>query len=283
MKLGRTSLGLALAALLLCPALAQAQTAQRAFAHGRALLAQGDFRGALASYATAARADRTNQEYLGQYMLLRQAIEMRNRLGTEKDPQKWEYLARALHSFYTGQGIYPEALLLDRKIHARLDNASSAMMLAETALTMNLDAEATQTLASLAPNKSTPSTNALLGVALARQGNVERARKIADGVVLPENAGPGMTYSVARLHAAIGNSTRALQLLTRCFQSVPPSQLAGFKAHVRQSPEFAGLASDARFARVLQTKSKVPESKCSGGSQCAGCPMRGKCGKSQSQ
>lgn len=42
------------------------------------------------------------------------------------------------------------------------------MMLAETALAMNVDAEATQTLAWLAPNKSTPSTLALLGVALAR-------------------------------------------------------------------------------------------------------------------
>ncbi|MHC4176399.1 MAG: hypothetical protein ACYSWU_02770, partial [Planctomycetota bacterium] len=162
MEFRRTALVLALGAVLLCPALAQAQTARRAFADGKTLLAQGDFQGALASYATAARADRTNREYLEQYMLVRQAIEMQNRLGAEKDSRKWEYLARALHSFYTGQGVYREALSLDRKIHARLNTASSAVMLAETALTMDLNAEARKTLASLAPNKSTPSTRALL-------------------------------------------------------------------------------------------------------------------------
>jgi hypothetical protein len=90
-------------------------------------------------------------------------------------------------------------------------------------------------------------------------------------------------YSMARLHAAVGNSPEALGLLTRCFESVAPSQLDGFKAHVRQSRDFADLAPDARFAKALQTKSKVPESKCSGGSRCAGCPMRGKCGNSQGQ
>ena len=266
---------------MLYPALVRAQTAQRAFADGQSLLAQGDFQGALASYATAARADRTNREYLQQYLLVRQAIEMRKRLEIEKDPQKWEYLARALHSFYTGHGVYREALSLNRTIHGRLNTASSALLLAETALTMNLNAEATQTLASLRSDKATPSTRALLGVALARQGRLDESRRIANSISLPDKAGPGVMYSVARLHAAVGNAPEALRLLTRCFESVAPSQLDGFKAHVKQSREFSDLASDAGFARVLQTKSKVPESKCSGGSKCAGCPMRGQCGKSQ--
>ena len=39
----------------------------------------------------------------------------------------------------------------------------------------------------------------------------------------------------------------------------------------------ADMTSSAAFAQVLQTKSKVPESKCSGGSSCSTCPMRGNC------
>jgi hypothetical protein len=32
---------------------------------------------------------------------------------------------------------------------------------------------------------------------------------------------------------------------------------------------------------VLRTESKVPESKCSGGTSCSNCPMRGKCSHGQ--
>ena len=83
------------------------------------------------------------------------------------------------------------------------------------------------------------------------------------------------------MHAVVGNHDEALRLLGRCFEAVTPSRLAGFKTHAAQSPEFAALASSGGFAKVLQTKSKVAESKCSGGSSCAGCPMRSKCPKSQ--
>jgi len=277
----RSFVGLALAAVLLCPMLALAQSGEQAHVTGKALLAKGDFRGALTAFATAVRADRTNQQYLDQYMLLRQAIEMRKRLESERDPKKWESLARALHTFYSRHGVYDEAIALDRRMHAKLKTASSALLLAETALMMDLNDEAARTLASVAPEKSTVSIRALLGVALARDGKADEAREIAERVVLPDKATPGAMYSVSRLRAATGNTAEALQLLVRCFESVTPSQLAGFKAHVKRSREFADLASDAHFVAALRTESKVPESKCSGGSSCAGCPMRGDCTASQ--
>lgn len=84
-------------------------------------------------------------------------------------------------------------------------------------------------------------------------------------------------YTVARLSAMTGNSAEAVQLLVRCFESVPPSILTAYKTHAQRCPDFAALASTDALAQALEAESKIPESKCSGGSGCAGCPMRGKC------
>ncbi|UCC28844.1 MAG: hypothetical protein JSU86_11655, partial [Phycisphaerales bacterium] len=131
--------------------------------------------------------------------------------------------------------------------------------------------------------KQTTATRSLYGVALCRQQKTAEASRIAATLQVPQAAGPGTVYCTARLQAAVGNNGEALGLLTRCFQSVAPSRLAGLKNHAQQSPDFAGLVSTPEFAQVLATKSKVPESKCSGGSRCAGCPMRGQCPGSRGQ
>ena len=280
-KSGVVWTGVLLATISIQAAAVRADSAQQAFADGKAFLAKADFRGALQAFAEAARTDRTNPQYLQHYSLVRQVIVLREGLDTERDPARWEYSARGLHAFYVSRGIYSEALSLDQRIHARLNTAASAAMLAETQLAMNMNAEAAEVLTALDPSKATSATRALLGLALARQGKGEGARRLAETIRLPENAGPGMIYTVARFHAEIGNTDHALSLLTRCFESVAPSRLDGFKSHAKQSPAFARLVSTPAFAKVLETKSKVPESKCSGGSSCAGCPMRGKCAKSQ--
>ena len=279
---------IALTAVLVAVVLAQsasvqADSAQQAFSDGKALLTKADFNGALQAFARAARADNTNQEYFQHYAMVRQVITLRQRLKTEQDPARWEYLASGLHAFFVSQGIYSEALVLDRQVHARLKTAASAAMLAETQLALNLDAEAAAVLSELNETEATPSTLALLGIALARQGKIEDARQVAEGIQLPDTGKPGMVYNVARLQAASGNADEAISLLQRCFESVPPSRLDGFKAHAKACPDFSELASTTAFAKVLETKSKVPESKCSGGSGCGNCPMRGKCPKSQGQ
>lgn len=281
MKTARLSTALLVVAALTVPALARAENAEQAAARAKALLAQGDFDAALAAYATAARADQDNRTYVQQYAVVRRVIQIRKQLEAEQDTERWQYLARALHAFYISQGIYSEALALDEKIHARLGTASSAAALAETQLAMDLDAEAAKTLSALEPERATPTTQALLGIALAREGKMDEARRVAAGVKLPEKAGPRMVYTAARLQGATGNTREALKLLARCFESTAPSLLDGYKAHARKCPEFTALASTAPFAEVLKTKSAVPESKCSGGSGCAGCPMRGKCAHSQ--
>ena len=268
-------------AVSLLPEAARADSARQAFVEGKALMAKADFDGALRSFAMAARADLDNREYLQQYAIVRRIIALRGELDTERDASRWEYIARGLHAFYASQGIYTEALALDSEIHARLNTASSAAMLAETQLAMDLNAEAAEVLSALDAAKQTTATRALHALAIARQGKIEQAGRIAEEISLPEDAEAGITYCVARLHAAIGNGVDAIDLLTRCFESVAPSRLKSFKGHVRQSPDFADLVSTSAFAEVLRTESKVPESGCSSGARCAGCPMRGKCAKDE--
>ena len=283
MKRARLAAVVVLVSLCVFPPAASGETPQQAFSSGETLLANADFKGALAAFARAARADRDNQEYLQHYAMVRRVILLRGQLDAERDVARWEYIARGLHAFYVGQRLYGEALALDRKIHARLKNASSAVLLAETQLAMDQNAEAAETLASLPPAEQTPSTRSLHGLALARQGKLDEARQIAAGVQPSTDAGPGMIYRAARLHAAVGSDEQALGLLTRCFEAVAPSRLEDFKAHAKLSPEFGGLASTPAFAAVMKTESTVAESKCSGGSRCSGCPMRGKCSQGGGQ
>jgi tetratricopeptide (TPR) repeat protein len=264
-------------------ALACAQSAQESFAKGKARLAKADFSAALNAFAAAAREDRGNQEYVQHHAMVRRIIALRKRFESEQDPQQWEYLARALRAFYASERIYPELLAIDQKIHARLNTAESALMLAETQLSLEENAAAVKTLSVLPSGQRDTSVLALLGIALARSGKKDAAKQIADELALPQSAGPGIVYAVARLHAAAGDSAKALGLLKTCFESVPASRQAGFQAHAKNCPEFAAMASTAEFTAALATASKVAESKCSGGSSCAGCPMSGKCPKSQGQ
>jgi hypothetical protein len=251
------------------------------FSKGEKALVKGDFGTALQSYTAAARADRSNQEYMQHFAMVRRIVDLRSRLDAETKLQQWEYMARALRSFYVNERIYPELLKLDQAIHAKLNSAESAAFLAETQLAMDKNAAAVQTLSVLEPSKTTAMTNVLLGISLARSGKIDKAKRIAATVSLPNDAGPSVTYAAARLHAATGDSAKAMGLLKACFEATLPSQLEGFKSHAKTCPEFAAVASTSAFAAVMETESKVPESKCSGGSSCAGCPMRGTCPKSQ--
>ncbi|MBN1852081.1 MAG: hypothetical protein JW829_05125 [Pirellulales bacterium] len=206
---------------------------------------------------------------------------MRQNLDKEQDAQKWQQSAQALHSFYISKAIYSEALAIAEKIHAKSNTALSAAQLAETQLTMGKNEEATRTLAELDPEKAIPATKALHAIALARQGQLQEARQIGAGITgtIPNDL--GTLYSLARMHAAFGNDGKALTMLADCFAAIPPSRLDNLKQHAKQSPDFVHLAGTPGFAKTLKTESKVAESKCSGGSSCAGCPMRGKCAMSQ--
>lgn len=273
----RIAIGSLTAAIFALSVAVHADTAVESFANGEKSLAKGDFAGALQAYAAAVRGDQNNANYVQHYAMTRRIVDLRRRLDGEKDPQQWEYMARALRAFYVKERIYPELPKLDGAIHTRLRSAESAAMLAETQLAMDRNAEAVATLSALDAGQRNDMTQLLLGIALARSGKQDEAKQIAATIRLPKDASPHVTYTAARLFAITGDSTKAITLLKTCFEGSLPSVLEGFKSHAQTCPEFTAMTSTAEFANVLKTESKVPESTCSGGSNCAGCPMRGKC------
>jgi len=260
---------------------ANAETAAEAYGRGNALLQQGECRQAIEAFATAARSDRENREYLSRYMLVRRVVQLQEALETETDPGRWEHFARALEHFYRTERMHDAALALSRQKYERLKDARSAAALAETQLAMHLPSDALATLESLGAEEATPATQALLAIALTRVDRLDEAKQVAQGVELSEKTGPGVLYSAARMYAATGSTERAMHTLRRCFERVSPSQLDVFKEHARNCGDFAELATTPQFVAVLKTESKVRESKCSGGTTCAGCPSRGKCPSAQ--
>lgn len=268
-------------ALLTTGGYANAETAAEAHARGNTLLQQGECGQALEAFATAARADRQNREYLSRYMLVRRVVQLQEALETETDRARWEHIARALEHFYRTERMHDAALALSRQKYERLKDVRSAAALAETQLAMHLPSDALATLESLDAEQATPATQALLAIALTRVDRMDEAKGVAREVELSEETGPGVLYSAARMYAATGSSEHAMQTLRRCFERVSPSQLGAFKDHARNCSDFAELATTPPFVAVLKTESQVPESKCSGGTTCAGCPSRGKCPSAQ--
>ncbi len=254
-----------------------AEDAAAVFSKGAALLAKADFDGALKAFTAAAKTDPSNMDYRNQYSILKRVITMREGLAKEKNPEKWKASALALRSYYHSNKIYNEALALDSDMHARLNSAESAGMLAQTQLAMGKPDAAEKTLSALDDKSATPETQILKGIALARQGKTEQARTIADKLALPDDAGPGLLYNAACLKSLAGDLKGAQSLLTKSFESTPPSRLDGMKTAAREDKDLAATVASAGFADVVKTASKVKESKCSGGSSCGSCPSKGKC------
>ncbi len=252
--------------------------AETAYSQGQKLLTEGDLRGALKSYVQAVKLDRNNQQYLQQYQLARRALELQDKLSKETDAKKWESNALALRSFFNSQELTRLALPLDQQLFEKSPTEDNAITLAETWLTMERSEEAVQTLSKLPEAKLGPAGRAMLAIALARQGEREKAAAVAEGMTAsPTAADAGTLYLTARMQAALGKVDEAVATLTACFAAVPPSRQDMLKSHARLCRDFTDVAASPAFAQALATQSKVAESKCSGGSSCSTCPMRGAC------
>jgi tetratricopeptide (TPR) repeat protein len=249
----------------------------KAFQEGNALLAEGDFNGALQAFKTAAKTDASNQEYRQTHAMLRQVIRLRAKIEKEQDSEQWVSTAQALRTFYHTHKLYSESLPLDRKMHSQRPTAGSAVMLAETLLALGEHSEAAEVLGSLGDKGATPRTNVLLGLALARQGRIDAAKAFAGRATPKDEAGPSFFFDLARLRALTGEPRKMADALTRSCELTLPSRLDAFKAEARACKDFVALASTADFTEALKTQSKVKESKCSKGSACGKCPRRAKC------
>lgn len=280
MTLRKIVFTLALACLVSLPLLAGEDVSAKApelFEQGNVLLVKGDMQAALDAYKAAAKADPQNAEYAAQAKLVNRVIQLRTMVETKDVSAAWHKWALSLHSFYLRNKIYTEALSLNKFVHAKVDTGDSAAMLAETLLEMNLNADALKLLKELQPEKVNLQTNIYLSIALARLGKIDHARKVASELKVAEDAGPGLLYDVARIHALLGERNETCQTLTLCFERTPPTQLAAVKGFVKECVDFKVLASQPGFAAAMKTQSKIQESGCSGGSSCATCPNRAGC------
>ena len=161
MRVSGFLVGILAAAVLTWTTTTRAETARQAHAAGDTLLVKGDLRGALDAYGRAARADRSNQEYVQQFMLVRRVVLLDESLKKEADPARWERTAQALRSFYVSRGAHRPALAVDEQIHARLNTAWSAAQLAETQLALSMEPKAVEVLSALSPNENTSATRSL--------------------------------------------------------------------------------------------------------------------------
>lgn len=246
-----------------------AEDAEKAFVDGGALLAQGDFHGALEAYRQATANDtQRSQGYHKQWSMLSQVIRLRMKIEQEQDPDRWDQMAAAMRSFYQDNALHSESLPLDREYHKRHGGSESATALAETQLALGLNSEVVNTLTALEDTQATPRTDLLLGLALASQGQIEQARELATAAA-KTGTGSQFLYDLACLRARVGDSKGAFDALTRSFEQTPASRLASLKADASTSSDFADFANVPAFASALATESKVKASGCGGNCKCS--------------
>lgn len=256
-----------------------AENTEQAFYRGQKLIAGGELRAAAEALKAAVLGDLNNQDYLRQFMATRQALKYQMIVESREASPHWNEAADGLSLYYRSQGHHDQALPVDEVIYQKRQTTDAAVQLAETLLAVDQAQRAAELLGELSSKHTTPASQALLCVALARQGDLEQARRIATELQLASDADAFTRYLAARAQAAVGKDTLALNTLKRCYESVPPSRLGALKSHTKSCSDFVNLVSTEAFDQVLQTESKVPESKCSGGSSCSNCPIRGKCSR----
>ncbi len=254
------------------------EDAAQALARGNTMLAQNDWQQAEVAFAEAARLDPANAAYRGELDVLRRVMKLRTDLAGTADAAQWDRTAAALRAYYYSKGIFGEALALDREAHQRTGSPASAALLAESLLELNRDVEAASLLAQQPVARLTPSARMLHGIALARTGDIAKAKLIATEVSLPFAATPNLLMIRARLLAGTGDHAGAVKLLKQAFETTTPSLLGQTRDRVKTCSDFAALGTNSAFTQVMDTASKMSESSCSKGPSCGACPSRTACG-----
>ncbi len=268
-----------------CPA-ATNTGAEASFSQGQELLQKGQLNDALRLFAQAAREDGTNQLYRQYYATVRQVIRMQASLDKEKNPQKWEYSARALRAFYYGHLMFKDSLKVDSQFYEKKKDAETATLLAETQLELGMGQQSIELLNGLKEETFTPDLQLLRVIAMSQVSKKEQAATAVDAAKLPEPAkrNPDMLYRLAWAQMAVGRKDAAMDSLKATFERTPPGVLGIVKQRVVNNREFSKLMGeenkDPQFVAVMKTASKISESACSGGASCATCRNAGSCSSS---
>jgi tetratricopeptide (TPR) repeat protein len=258
-------------------AAAPAPDAEELFEYGLSVLAKGDFDGAIEAFAAAAKADPQELNYRQHHSLLRRVVQVRAMLDQQANTERWVEMTKSLRAFYYDYKVFGEALALDERVHDKLNTAESATALGETQLELKMNEEAAAFLGALDKERTSPRSQVLLGVALARLDRMDEAEKIAAKCKPPKEPDPAYFLDMACLCALLGEKDEAAKNLTLCFEHTPPSLLDAAKDRARAREDLNGLATSAEYEKVWLTASKIKESTCSGGASCGSCPSAATC------
>jgi tetratricopeptide (TPR) repeat protein len=266
------ALGLGVA-LIFCAVRAHGQTdAAQRFEQAKALLAKGDFSGALEAFKAATKAEPENSEYFQEFTLLRRVLNIREQLKAETDPETWQKMSRALYNYYCQHRVHGEALAIARAMYDKAGSGDTAALLAEAQLEAGENAAAATVLGQLDEAQRTLPGEILRGIALVRLDQRAAARAIAAQMDLPKDSAAAVWLLAARLLALVGSSDEAIANLTRAFECTPPNELAALRADAQGCADLETLKSNPAFGSALETKSKVKAA------DCGKCPNRGKDG-----
>lgn len=258
------------------PGLLYADAAKDAFEAGKALLKEkGDMQGAMHKFVEAVSLDPGVTEYSTMLSWAGRTRRLEAMKKADADKlEDWCSRCRGLHMFYLALGMNKQAIENDRELVARGKDPSDMVRLAQALYVDGQFGEAVKVLESMG-DKATPASEAMLVLALDRDGNREKAIEVAKEIIVPEELSSSVAYNLARAKAIAGDSGTSAELLTALFEATAPAQLTAKKTDVTECKDFDGIRDTAEYQTAMQVESKL--SGCSEGKSCATCPMRGQC------
>ncbi|AQQ71073.1 Flp pilus assembly protein TadD [Limihaloglobus sulfuriphilus] len=248
------------------------------YAQGTEQMKQGDFDGAMKSFASAAKLDREQTKYREMYSLVRRIIKTRNVMETEANLAKWKQYAAGLRNFYYSYRLWDQAYELDKELFAKESTDENRLMLVESMVAAGKNKEALAELDKLAEEKVDNEAKLYRAMALGSSGEKDAAAAILKDIKIADDAPNGMKYYASRANMVIGDKEHAYEYLKKTLEGVPPSAIENFRLTVKSAPEFAQVTDSEEFTAVLNTESKISESSCSGGGDCGSCRLSSSCG-----
>lgn len=269
----KTLYGLLTLALLTCAAtVTRAElTVDNPVAEGAALLALGQINEAVEAFDGAAKANPGDKKVLiarAQAKKLQKYLEQVEADSELIDRQK---AMAKLHKFYNGHGLYEKSLGMEQGLYAEAVNDDTAALLADTLLAMQKNDEALATLQADGVNGESWDAQALLGLALARNGRMEQAQPLVEEAKKLERLSSGQAKNLASLLALTGYEDEANELLVVLFGATTQDKLPGLKESIRTSPDFQSMAGTEGFKTAMETEAKLKG--CGG--DCGSCPSEG--------
>jgi len=232
---------------------------------------------ALKEYVDAAKANPQEVYYRQQYAVLQRVIKMQTLLTTEMNLEKWKSYAKAVRGYFYSKGFYSEALPLDLKAANKFDTADYAANVVETMLLTGKTADAAKFLAGKKPADSSVRYQTLALTVQALDGKAKEAVDALQAVKIDPKMDSKSYLDAARIYNAAGDNAKTLSNLQLLLENTLPSEIAAERIMIAKTADFAALQTADDFKKVVATASKIQQSSCTGGSNCATCKSRDKC------